>query len=108
MVGMRIELLVVRDCPHEAAAAGTLRTALDDVGLGSVGYPVTVIDSQAEADLRHFIGSPTICVDGQDLFPELDRPASVACRIYPGRAGVPELREVRQALKRAAASAASR
>ena len=66
-----------------------LRSALDDVGLGAVGYTVTVIDSQEDADLRRFVGSATICVDGEDLFPELDRPASVGCRIYPARQACP-------------------
>ncbi len=104
---MRIELLVVPECPHEAAAADLLATALADVGLGSVGYTVTVIDSQDDAERRHFIGSPTICVDGVDLFAEPARPAAVACRMYPGGAGVPSLSDLRQALKKAAALSAS-
>ena len=95
-------------CPHEAAAIGTLRTALDDIGLGSVGFAVEVVDSQDEADSRRFVGSPTICVDGADVFPEPDRPASIACRIYRGSGGVPDLRDLRQALKRAAALSAAR
>lgn len=103
MGGMRIELLVVADCPHESAAVAVLTTALSDIGLGSVGFTVTVIESQHDAELRHFIGSPTICVDGADVFPQPELPAAIACRRYPGRAGVPELGEVRQALRRAAA-----
>jgi hypothetical protein len=108
MDGMRVELLVVSDCPHEVLAAGVLRTALDDIGLGSVGYTVTVVDTQEHADRRHFVGSPTICVDGQDIFAEPERPKSVSCRIYPGVGAVPELGDLRQALKRAAAASASR
>lgn len=104
MDSMRIELLVVPECAHESAAAGVLTTALADVGLGSVGFTVVVIDSQEDADRRQFIGSPTICVDGEDVFPEPGRPASVACRLYPGQGpGAPELRDLRQAVKRAAA-----
>lgn len=106
---MRIELLVVPGCPHESAAAGVLTQAMADIGLGSVGFAVTVIDSQRAAARRQFIGSPTICVDGADVFPEPGRPASFACRIYPGgQLGVPELRDLRQALKRAAAVATTR
>jgi len=109
MNGMRIELLVVPECPHESSAAEVLTNALADVGLGSVGFTVTVIDSQEDADRRQFIGSPTICVDGEDVFPEPGRPSSVACRVYPGlRPGVPELRDLRQALKKAAAVSMSR
>lgn len=109
MSGMRIELLVVPECPHESAAAEVLTQASADVGLGAVGYSVTVIDSQEAADRRQFIGSPTFCVDGEDVFPEPGRPAAVACRVYPGlRAGVPDLRDLRQALKKAAALSTSR
>ena len=107
MDGMRIELLVVSDCPHEAAAAQLLTSALEDVGLGSVGYTLTIIDTQADADQSHFIGSPTFSVDSQDLFPEPGRDPSVACRIYPNAGGLPELRDLRQALKRAAAESAA-
>jgi hypothetical protein len=107
-VGMEIELLVVPDCPNERAAASLLRTALDDIGLGSVGFAVTVIDTQVAAEERHFIGSPTFRMDGRDLFPEPERPSSFACRIYPGRKGLPELRDLRQDLKRAAWETASR
>ncbi len=109
MNGMRIELLVVPQCPHESVAAEVLTQALADIGLGSVDFTVTVIDSQEDADRRHFIGSPTICVEGEDVFSEPGRPAAVACRVYPGlRPGVPKLGDLRQALKRAAALAASR
>ncbi len=105
---MDIELLVVPDCPHEASTAELLRTALDDVGLGAMGFAVTVIDSQEEAEARHFVGSPTICLDGADVFPHPDQPASIACRLYPGADGVPDLRDLRQALKRAAAASVAR
>jgi hypothetical protein len=106
---MRIELVVSPDCQHESAVAEVLTQALADVGLGSVARTVTVIDSQEDAGRRRFIGSPTIFVDGEDVFPEPGRPASLACRMYPGlRADVPGLRDLRQALKKAAALATSR
>lgn len=108
IIGMDIELLVVPDCPNEARAAALLRSALDDIGLGSVDYTVIVIDTQDAAERRHFVGSPTISVDGEDIFAEPERPSSVACRVYPGPSGVPELRDLRQALKRAAAETVPR
>ncbi len=108
MKSVRVELLVVPGCPHESAAAAVLSAALQDIGLGTLGYTVTVIDSAHDAEQCHFVGSPTICVDGADIFPEPDRPAALACRIYPGQRGVPELRALRQALKRAAAASTSR
>lgn len=104
--GMDVELLVVPDCPNEAPAAALLRTALDDVGLGRVPVTTTVIDTQEHAERLRFIGSPTIRIDGADPFAEPGQPVALACRIYrntTGPAGIPDLRQLRQALKRAAA-----
>jgi hypothetical protein len=39
--------------PHESAAAELLTQALADIDLGSVGFAVTVIDSQEDADRHH-------------------------------------------------------
>lgn len=85
---MRIELLVVPDCPHEEAAGALLRRALNDVGLGSQSFGVVVVESLSVAERRHFLGSPTFTVEGRDLF------------------DVPGLRDLRQVLKEAAALAA--
>lgn len=105
MTDMDVELLVVPDCPNESIAAGLLRTALDDVGLGGTTFRTTVIDTQQSADKRGFTGSPTILIGGLDPFVEPGRAPALACRIYrspAGSAGVPSLVELRRALKRAA------
>ena len=104
---MDVELLVVPDCPNEAPAAALLRTALDDVGLARIPITTTVILTPEQAERRGFIGSPTILIDGDDPFAEPGQPAALACRIYrntTGPAGVPDLRPLRQAIKRAAAA----
>jgi hypothetical protein len=105
MGGMRIELVVVADCPHEQAAGALLRRALDDIGLGSVPFEVIVVEGQSMADELQFVGSPTFRVEGRDVFGEPDRPAVVACRIYPEGDPLPSLRDLRRALKGAAAAA---
>ena len=95
------------DCPNEVPAVALLRAALDGVGLARLPIIATVIDSSAEAERRGFVGSPTILIDGGDPFAEPGQPAAVACRIYrktAGPAGTPDLRQLRQALKRAAAA----
>jgi hypothetical protein len=102
---MRIELIVVPDCPHEEAAAAVLRRALDDIGLGSQSFEVVMVESPAVAEQMHFLGSPTFMVEGRDLFDEPGRRAALACRIYPGGQPLPGLRDLRQALKEAAALA---
>src|SRR4051794_2434237 len=101
---MRIELVVVPDCPHEEAAGALLRRALDDIGLRSQSFEGVTVESLSVAEEMHFLGSPTFVVDGRDLFDEPGRPAAVACRIYPGGQPLPGLRELRRALKEAAAA----
>lgn len=97
-----MELLVVADCPHEKPAAKLLRSALDDIGLNAVNFQLTVVDTHEEAERRRFVGSPTILLDGIDPFQTPGQPASLACRLYPGPGGLPDLRALRQVLKRAA------
>jgi hypothetical protein len=99
---MDVELLVVSDCPHESSAAALLRSALDEVGLGDVNFDVTVIDTSESAERRGFAGSPTFLLNGVDPFETPGQPASLACRLYPDTGGLPDLRDLRQALKRAA------
>ncbi|HET6550909.1 MAG TPA: hypothetical protein VFG79_20765, partial [Solirubrobacter sp.] len=62
------------------------------------------IESDEQAVAERFPGSPTIRVDGRDLFP-IDDPPSLSCRIYrlaDGRfSPVPDPDELRAALSRA-------
>lgn len=106
---MDVELLVIDECPHQDGAEALLRAALDDVGLARVGFETTTLTSGDAARARGFAGSPTFLVNGADLFPG-GRPAGgLACRLYPtggGMRGLPDLRDLRQALKRAAQEAA--
>jgi hypothetical protein len=102
---MDVELLVTADCPHETPAAALLHAALDDVGLSGVGITTTVITTVEEAERRGFIGSPTILIDGVDPFAERGHAPALACRVYltpSGPDGIPDLRALRQSLKRAA------
>jgi hypothetical protein len=99
-----VELLVVADCPHEAEAAHVLRRALDDVGLFSMLFEVRVIRDPAEAMATGFVGSPTVLINGVDPFRERDSLPGLGCRIYRHGAeasGVPPLRPLRRALRRA-------
>jgi hypothetical protein len=108
MAVMEVELLVVPGCAHQEAASALLGTALGDIGLGSLGFTLTVIDTLEAAERRHFIGSPTIAVNGEDIFTDPSQPAALACRLYPAGTGTPDLRDLRRALKRAAAEEALR
>jgi hypothetical protein len=102
-----VELLVVPECPHQPGMAALLRTALDDIGLSGLEYTVHVVADQDDADSHQFSGSPTVAVNGRDLFPIPGQAPALSCRLYAGPGGLPELRDLRQALKAAAARALS-
>lgn len=103
MEAMNVEVLVVPECPHQASAVELAVTALADIGLSRVEPRVTMIATQDEAEARQFIGSPTFAMNGRDVFEVRDHPASLSCRLYQGADGLPDLRALRQAFKRAAA-----
>jgi hypothetical protein len=68
-------------------------------------FQTTLVVSQGDAERRGFTGSPAFFVDGTDLFRESGRPAALSYRLYPSAArvaGVPNLIDLRRALKRAA------
>jgi hypothetical protein len=102
---MDVEVLVIPECPNEAKAMADVRSALDDVGLSRIPITKTVIDTQEEAERRHFGGSPTILIDGDDPFAAPGQSPALACRLFATPAGlavVPDIRQLREAFKRAA------
>ena len=61
------------------------------------------IDECPNSEETVFAGSPTIVVDGQDLFPSEGQTNDLACRIYftpQGLAGLPTLAQLTEALAR--------
>ena len=103
---MDIELLVIPECPNADGARELIEAALSDLCIHDVAIRTTVLATPQEASARGFAGSPTILLDGRDPFPTRDAQAGLACRVYStsqGLRGVPELREMRQALKEALA-----
>ncbi|HEX6023195.1 MAG TPA: hypothetical protein VFZ00_14460 [Solirubrobacter sp.] len=97
---MAVELLYWEGCPSFPRALAELEEALD----GRDEIVVREIASEEDAVAAGFPGSPTIRVDGADLFPT-DEPPSLTCRVYrlsDGRfSPTPDPVELRQALDRA-------
>ena len=98
---MKVELLHILDCPNTDIAETNARAALDALGLGGVPVELVTIRTEAEAAHTQFGGSPTILLDGVDLFPTT--PArSLACRVYAtgsGYAGAPTQEQIEAALR---------
>lgn len=101
-----IELLVVPDCPNGADAINIIRTAVADTHVAS-HITCTVITTEQQACQRGFTGSPTILLNGTDPFSKPGQPIGLTCRLYStsaGLRGVPDLTDLRRALKQVAAS----
>src|SRR4051794_10922228 len=77
-----IELLWWEGCPSTPAALAALRAALAEQGRDPESVVVREIRTDEQAAAEAFMGSPTIRVGGNDLFPAAGEPAGLTCRIY--------------------------
>jgi hypothetical protein len=98
---LRIELLHFEGCPGAKKALEVLQEVISAEGLSDEIIPVTY----SSADRSDFPGSPTILVEGEDLFPQTSgREAhGCSCRIYTTPDGLqdhPTTTIVREALER--------
>lgn len=103
-----VELLAWSECPSHPRALELLGTALHDLGHDELSVTVIWVETDEEAQRERFVGSPSIRVDGRDLFPAgPDEPFALACRIYllpDGRVSpVPDREQMRTALASALA-----
>ena len=79
---MKIEILYFDGCPSYRTTGETLRQVLAEEGLEATVEPVAVNSDEETRRLR-FPGSPTIRVDGRDLFPTPEREDwRLVCRVY--------------------------
>ena len=70
-------------------------------GQSTVEVSLERIESQEDAERRHFVGSPTILVDGRDPFAVGETNYGLACRVYQtseGLAGSPTKEQLWAAL----------
>ena len=106
---MRMEILYFDGCPTYGAAVKTLRKVLADEGVQAEVELVAVNTDKAARSLR-FPGSPTIRVDGRDLFPAPEREDwGLGCRIYAtpqGLKGSPTAEMFEEALTKIGAAGA--
>ncbi len=97
---MDVELLYFEDCPSWEKALANLRTALAEQG-GSAEIRVVKIENAEDAQLRGFLGSPSIHVDGIDLWPDERRGSFWGCRVYrspEGFRGEPTVKMIQEKL----------
>ena len=98
---MRVEVLYFEGCPTYRTAEKTLRTVLAQEAAEAV-VELVAVNTDEEAQRLRFPGSPTIRVDGKDLFPVPERAGyALGCRMYAtpeGLRGSPTAEMVRTSL----------
>ena len=79
---MRVEVLYFDGCPTYRAAEENLRGVLARTDT-EAEVELVAVDTDEEAQRLRFPGSPTIRVDGEDLFPGQGRVGyALGCRMY--------------------------
>jgi hypothetical protein len=100
-VAMRVELLYFDGCPTYRRAEKTLREVLAREAAKAV-VELVAVNTDEEAQRLRFPGSPTIRVDGEDLFPVPERTRyALGCRMYAtpeGLRGAPTAEMIHAAL----------
>jgi hypothetical protein len=97
---MRFELLYFDDCPSWRTAFDHLKQALAGLGL-SDGVQLVHVQTDEQAAAVRFAGSPTIRLNGQDLFPVNHTDYALGCRVYltpEGMRGCPTVGMLRDAI----------
>ena len=94
-----VTLLYFDGCPSWQLADQRLRDLADELDLTITRERVETPEAAVAWGFR---GSPTILVDGEDVFAAGDEPVGLSCRIYPtpdGPAGSPTVDQLRAALR---------
>ena|SRR5215208_8466352 len=85
---MQMEILYFDGCPTYLEAEDTLRRILEEEGVDAE-VELVAVNTDEEAQELRFPGSPTIRVDGEDLFPVPERAAcALGCRMYATTEGL--------------------
>jgi len=108
---MELEVLHIEDCPNWHEAGVRASHALSGVGRPDVRVTYRLLRTPDEAATTAFAGSPTLALDGVDLFPSDGRTADLACRVYvtpQGLAGLPTEDQIIDALAKAPSASSPR
>lgn len=93
-----VTLLHFDDCPSWQTTDAHLQALAVEFGF-TLRYQK--IETPDDAEQWQFRGSPTVLVDGHDVFATGDEPIGLSCRLYrtpEGPAGSPTLEQIRDVL----------
>lgn len=98
---MDVTLLYFEDCPNWRTTEGHLETLAQEVP--DLRISRHLVDTLGEAERVGFVGSPSVLVDGVDVFAGPETCFGLSCRMYEtsaGPAGSPTLDQLRNVLAR--------
>lgn len=75
-------------CPSWQITSRRLLAALEATGHAGVTVELVLVSSAQEATAARFAGSPTVLIDGQDLFPDAAPVTELVCRVYRSPQGL--------------------
>lgn len=102
-----VELLWWAGCPSHEKAQQMLEAALAKAGLTPSLIKRLQVVTPGDAAREHFIGSPTIRINGQDIVPPPpDELPALTCRLYIKSNGRPSPLPEQELIDRAVATAA--
>lgn len=96
---MDVTLLYFEDCPNWKVADEHLSALTAE--LPEMTLTRHLVETPEEAERTRFRGSPSVQVNGADLFSDPDAPVGLSCRVYQtpdGPAGSPTIEQFRRAL----------
>ncbi|MDF1501112.1 MAG: hypothetical protein P1P76_11650 [Anaerolineales bacterium] len=77
----QFDILYFDDCPSWQTAAGLLEEVIEMLDLAA-GIDLLRVETDEEAQEQRFVGSPSIRLDGKDLFPVDHENYALGCRVY--------------------------
>lgn len=99
---MTIEILHISECPSWESAVTRTKEALATLGRTDDRVVARLLRTPDEAATTAFAGSPTITINGVDIFPSDGRTSDLACRVYAtplGLKGTPTTEQITEALR---------
>lgn len=100
---MKIEFLYFEGCPSSEPAYGLLRECLKERSLlESIDIQKVIVKTPEKAAELHFLGSPSIRVNGFDIEKQKNEDFAFSCRIYEEggkKSGIPSKNLINKALE---------
>jgi hypothetical protein len=95
---VKVTLLFFDGCPNWQTTDADLAALAVEFGFE---FYRCQVETDEDAQRFHFRGSPTVLIDGRDVFATGDEPIGLSCRVYRtdhGLAGVPSVEQLRGVL----------